>query len=171
MPPALVLAGGPVRFGEFLRTCLGALQTEYLVTKPSAALRENVRIPQTRRILIVEDHLPYQIVIRNMVDKLGWQVDVVSDGRQALSQLERTRYALMLTDCHMPDMDGFELTRRVRAHGDAHIRNLPVVGLSADVQTEHVERLRHAGLNDFLVKPVSLSTLRECIGKWIDESQ
>lgn len=106
-----------------------------------------------------------------MVDKLGWQVDVVSDGRQALSQLERTCYALMLTDFHMPDMDGFELTRRVRAHGDAHIRNLPEVGLSADVQTEHAERLRHAGLNDFPVKPVRLSTLRERIGKWIDEFQ
>lgn len=168
--PAQMLAGGPVLFGELARTCLSALQTEHPVTKSPAALRENGAVLETRRILIVEDHLPYQIVIRNMVDKLGWQADVVSDGRQALNQLERAPYALMLTDCHMPDMDGFELTRRVRAHDDARIRTLPVVGLSADVQSEYVERLRQAGLNDFLVKPVSLSTLRKCIGRWTDES-
>ncbi|WP_126389568.1 PAS domain-containing sensor histidine kinase [Achromobacter insolitus] len=170
-PPALVVAGGPVRFGELLQACLGALQTEHPVTKPSVPLRENGADPETRRILIVEDHLPYQIVIRNMVDKLGWPADVVADGRQALNQLERVQYALMLTDCHMPDMDGFELTRRVRDHEDARIRALPVVGLSADVQSEYVERLRQAGLNDFLVKPVNLSTLRECIGRWTNESR
>ncbi|WMD20806.1 ATP-binding protein [Achromobacter seleniivolatilans] len=165
---ALILAGGPIRWSEFRRVCLSALQTEHPVTESSPIVRENSPRGDTARILVVEDHQPYQIVIRNMLEKLGVQVDVVADGLQALGRLEQTPYSLMLTDCHMPEMDGFELTRRVRAHRDAHIRALPIVALSADVSAEHRERIRSAGLNDFLIKPVNLSTLRTCIEKWTD---
>ncbi|MBB1596882.1 ATP-binding protein [Achromobacter sp. UMC46] len=160
------LAGGPVRWSEFRRVCLSALQTEHLVTNPLQDARENAQLPATGRILVVEDHLPYQIVIRNMLQKLGVQADVVADGHQALGQLEQVPYALMFTDFHMPDMDGFELTRRVRSHADPRIRSLPVVALSADVSSEHMEHFQEVGLNDFLIKPVNLATLRACLEKW-----
>lgn len=165
-PTQSTLAGGPIRWSEFRRVCLSALQTEHLVTNPSHDVGENARLPATGRILVVEDHLPYQIVIRNMLLKLGVQADVVADGHQALGQLEQVPYALMFTDFHMPDMDGFELTRRVRSHADPLIRKLPVVALSADVSSEHIERFHEVGLNDFLVKPVNLATLRACLEKW-----
>lgn len=167
-PSRLTLSGGPIRWSEFRRVCLDALQTEHPVTERPSVVRENSQHRDALRILVVEDHLPYQIVIRNMLQKLGIQADVVADGQQALAQLEQTPYALMFTDCHMPEMDGFELTRRVRAQADPRISQLPIVALSADVSAEHRERIRSAGLNDFLIKPVNLSTLRTCIEKWTD---
>lgn len=166
--PALSLSGGPIRWSEFHRVCLDALQTTHPVTERAPVVRENRRYRDDLHILVVEDHLPYQIVIRNMLQKLGIAADVVADGQQALAQLERTPYALMLTDCHMPEMDGFELTRRVRAHADPRIAELPIVALSADVSAEHRDHIRSAGLNDFLLKPVSLPTLQTCIEKWAD---
>ncbi|MFY0480013.1 ATP-binding protein [Achromobacter marplatensis] len=165
-PGAPALSGGPIRWSEFQRVCLGALQTEHLVTNPLHNVGENAPRPANGRILVVEDHLPYQIVIRNMLMKLGVRADVVADGHQALAQLEQVPYALMFTDFHMPDMDGFELTRRVRSHADPRIRELPVVALSADVSSQHIERFQEVGLNDFLVKPVNLATLRACLEKW-----
>ncbi|WP_454675034.1 ATP-binding protein [Achromobacter pestifer] len=165
-PAVPTLTGGPIRWSEFRRLCLSALQTEHLVTNPLYDVGENARLPATGRILVVEDHLPYQIVIRNMLLKLGVQADVVTDGHQALGQLEQVPYALMFTDFHMPDMDGFELTRRVRSHADPRIRTLPVVALSADVSSTHIEHFHEVGLNDFLVKPVNLTTLRACLEKW-----
>ncbi|MGE8452369.1 MAG: ATP-binding protein, partial [Pseudomonadales bacterium] len=164
------LRSGPIRWSQFRQACLSALQTEHPVTERVPDVRENSPLRDSLRILVVEDHLPYQIVIRNMLRKLGVQADVVGDGRQALGQLERAPYALMLTDCHMPEMDGFELARRVRAHPDRRVRTLPVVALSADVSAEQRERILSAGLNDFLIKPVDLSTLRTCIEKWTSES-
>lgn len=165
-PVQPMLKRNPIRWGEFRRACLTALQAEHFVTSPSNAVRENASIPGTPRLLVVEDHIPYQIVIRNMLQKLGVQADVAATGDDALDRLAQAHYALILTDLHMPDMDGFELTRRVRSHADPGIRALPIVALSADVSSEHIEHFREAGLNDFLVKPVDLATLRECLKKW-----
>lgn len=163
--PAQLLSRGPIRWGEFQRACLlvaccGTVADVHADSAPVTAA--GIRT----RVLVVEDHLPYQIVIRSMLDKLGIASDVVSSGIEALQQLDQERYAMMITDCHMPDMDGFELTRRVRTHDQKRLHEMPIVALSADVSTERAQRYRNAGLNDFLVKPVNLSTLKQCIEKW-----
>ncbi|QVQ26829.1 hybrid sensor histidine kinase/response regulator [Achromobacter deleyi] len=169
LPVPASLCSGPIRWTDFKRVCLTALQPPQLVASAAAVLPENLPTPPLRRILVVEDHLPYQIVIRNLLERLGAVPDVVADGPKALQMLEQARYDLIITDCHLPGMDGFELTRRIRALADAGIRDLPIVALSADVSPDHLQRSSNAGMNDFLVKPVNLSTLRECIEKWTDE--
>lgn len=158
---------GPIRWTDFRKVCLTALQPTHFAADAAPQLPEQP--PPIRRVLVVEDHLPYQIVIRNLLEKLGAVPDVVGDAPKALQKLERTRYDLIITDCHLPGMDGFELTRQIRALADTGTRGLPVVALSADVSPDHLQRSHNAGMNDFLVKPVSLSTLRECIEKWTDE--
>ena len=131
-----------------------------------AGLPENSKDGPPLRILVVEDHAPYQIVVRNLLEKLGGAPDVVANASDALQLMERNRYALVITDCHLPGMDGFELARSIRKLADPGLRGLPVIGLSADLSPDHVQRSREAGMNDFLVKPINLATLRACIEKW-----
>ncbi|MFD4841196.1 ATP-binding protein [Achromobacter sp. NPDC058515] len=169
LPAPACLGSGPIRWMDFKRVCLTALQPPQLGAGAPAALPESPPTRPLRRILVVEDHLPYQIVIRNLLERLGAASDVVADGPKALQLLKQTRYDLIITDCHLPGMDGFELTRQIRALADTGIRDLPVVALSADVSPDYLQRSSNAGMNDFLVKPVNLSTLRECIEKWTDE--
>lgn len=161
-----ILSGNPIRWQEFRKICLTILQLNCSVTQMPAGLPENSKDGPPLRILVVEDHAPYQIVVRNLLEKLGGAPDVVANASDALQLMERNRYALVITDCHLPDMDGFELARSIRKLADPGLRGLPVIGLSADLSPDHVQRSREAGMNDFLVKPVNLATLRACIEKW-----
>lgn len=165
----LTLPSGPVRWAEFSKICLTALQTTDSVTATSIDFPENSPQRVTERVLVVEDHLPYQIMMQNFLKKLGLTPDVVTNGPDALRRLQLTRYALVITDCHMPGMDGFELTRRIRALADTRIRHIPVVALSADISPDQLRLSRNVGMNDFLVKPVNLPTLRQCVEKWINK--
>ncbi|MDR7948298.1 ATP-binding protein [Achromobacter aegrifaciens] len=166
-PSTLALSSGPIRWAEFTKACLAALQATDSVITPPVAVPDNWPFGIPQRILVVEDHPPYQIMMQNFLKKLGLTPDVVADGPEALRRLQLSRYALIITDCHMPGMDGFELTRRVRALSDARVCQIPIVALSADFSPGHVRLSRNVGMNDFLVKPVNLATLRQCVEKWI----
>ncbi|MZR63638.1 hybrid sensor histidine kinase/response regulator [Alcanivorax sp. DP30] len=116
------------------------------------------------RILVAEDHYLSQKVIRGMLGKLGLQADIASDGQEALALAEKQRYDLILMDCEMPEMDGFEATRRIRQHEQRHaLPSTPIVALTAHILKEHKDRSFAAGMNAHLPKPVELNTLRETI--------
>jgi CheY-like chemotaxis protein len=103
--------------------------------------------------------------------KLGCQADVVENGREVLTALAEREYDLVLMDCQMPEMDGFEATRAIRAQealGDPDARKLPltIVAMTANAMTGDRELCLAAGMNDYLSKPVRSADLRQVLQRW-----
>ncbi|WP_368563439.1 transporter substrate-binding domain-containing protein [Pseudoxanthomonas sp. UTMC 1351] len=121
-----------------------------------------------RRVLIVEDHPVNRDLMVWRMQQLGLQSRVAVDGVEALQALEAERFDAVITDCQMPRMDGYSLTREIRRRerelGGAH---LPVIALTASALPEEAKRCREAGMDDFLAKPAALPALRECLARWL----
>jgi signal transduction histidine kinase/ActR/RegA family two-component response regulator len=117
-------------------------------------------------VLLVEDDTTNQLVVEGMLVKLGCAVQVVSDGEAACEATEHTRYNLILMDLHMPVMDGYEATRRIR--GAEHSRGIytPIVALTADALAGDRERCIEAGMDDFVTKPISSTLLASVVERW-----
>ena len=116
------------------------------------------------RLLVVEDHKLSQKVIRGMLNKLGLDAELAANGREALQMASQNRYDLILMDCEMPEMDGFEATRRIRQHEREHgLAPVPIVALTAHILREHRERSLASGMNAHIPKPVEINVLREAL--------
>ncbi|HET6553415.1 MAG TPA: transporter substrate-binding domain-containing protein [Dyella sp.] len=111
------------------------------------------------RILVAEDHPINRAVIGRQLERLGYAHTIVENGQEALRAMQSARYDLLLTDCHMPVLDGYALVRRIRDNEEGSARHLPVIALSASVLPEEVQRCKDAGMDEFLAKPVQLATL------------
>jgi signal transduction histidine kinase/ActR/RegA family two-component response regulator len=121
------------------------------------------------RVLIVEDNPVNQLVAAEMVKRLGLHADVAGDGAEALDALERLPYDLVLMDCQMPVMDGFEATRRLRQRQAEGVR-LPVIAMTANAIRGDRERCLDAGMDDYLPKPVRVSELKAMLRRWLPAS-
>jgi len=119
---------------------------------------------QRGRILLVEDNPVNQLVAKGMLAKLGCEVAIAAHGAEALEQLEEGHFDLVLMDCNMPVMDGYEASRRIRQSG--RWPNLPIVALTANAMPEERERCRAAGMNDYLAKPFRREELEALIDHW-----
>jgi CheY-like chemotaxis protein len=117
--------------------------------------------PRPVRILVAEDTVVNQVVIRRMLDRLGYEADVVASGTEALAALVARPYDLVFMDMQMPDMDGLEATRRIRRleadRGDVPVQ---VIALTANVSPEDRAACFEAGMNSFLGKPLRIEELR-----------
>lgn len=122
-----------------------------------------------RRVLIVEDNDVNQKVVRIMLSKLGIASDIAADGGQAVAAVQSTHYDLVLMDCQMPEMDGFEATRIIRQIEGSEGQRLPIVAMTANAMHEDRERCLNAGMDDYLVKPLLISDLAKLFGKWCPE--
>ncbi len=124
------------------------------------------------RVLLAEDNPVNQEVAIGMLMQIGVEVDVAIDGIEAVERAQQGVYDLILMDCHMPRMDGFEATRKIRADEQASKRaRVPVIALTADVQKGIQEQCAEAGMDDYLSKPFSRQTLVERLRRWLaDES-
>jgi PAS domain S-box-containing protein len=120
------------------------------------------------RILVAEDNLTNGIVVLAQLRKLGYKADVVTNGAEAVEALERGGYNLVLMDCEMPLMDGYEATRRIR--GVLQL-DLPIIALTADVMSSTRERCLSEGMDDYLAKPLELPQLASVLAKWISVAQ
>lgn len=120
------------------------------------------------RLLIAEDNETVQEVIQRQLGKLGVEADFVNNGRQALVALESGAYGILFTDLHMPEMDGYELVRTIRAQEqeDAASSPIPIVVLTADVQMAERHAYLSEGFDECLLKPVSLGQLRRLLIRW-----
>ncbi|WP_110950819.1 hybrid sensor histidine kinase/response regulator [Pseudomonas bohemica] len=116
------------------------------------------------RILLVEDNPVNQLVAKGMLSKLGCEVVVTSHGGEALQQLERSHFDLVLMDCNMPVMDGYEATRLIRQNGKW--ADLPIIALTANAMPEERERCKNAGMNDYLAKPFHREELISLLDQW-----
>lgn len=119
-------------------------------------------------ILVAEDNAVNQLVIRKMLTHLGYEVELVGTGRETLEQVSNRRFDALLLDCQMPDMDGYQVVRNLRAQ--AHTRKLPVIALTASATLENKNKCLNAGMDDFLSKPVSMATLDAMLAKWLHRS-
>jgi two-component system sensor histidine kinase/response regulator len=133
-----------------------------LVVAPSRA--EAIR--QGRLILIAEDNETNQKVIVRQLELLGYTADVAADGRQALEHWKSGDYALVLTDLHMPQMDGYELATAIRAEEKGGTR-IPIIALTANALKGEADRCREVGMDDYRSKPTPLADLKSVLEKWL----
>ena len=118
------------------------------------------------RVLLVEDDAVNQLVVENMLAKLGCVVEIASDGAAACEATDRARYDLILMDLHMPGMDGYEATRRIREAGALKGYYTPIVALTADALAGDRDRCIEAGMDDFVTKPISTALLAAVVERW-----
>lgn len=120
-------------------------------------------------VLVVEDNVTNQLVATGMLDRLGCRSDVVQHGREGVEAVSRTLYDIVLMDCNMPEMDGYEATTRIRALNSPS-KDTIVIAMTANVHPGEVEKCLSVGMNDYLSKPLSLEELHEKITKWTPSS-
>jgi len=118
------------------------------------------------RLLVVEDNPINQEVARYQVEKIGYRVDVAKDGVEALAMLDQRDYALILMDCHMPGMDGFETTSRIRKRTDGK-QKTRIIAVTASASSGEKEKCLQAGMDDFLAKPFQQKELAAKIANWL----
>jgi len=125
--------------------------------------------PHTR-ILVAEDYVVNQKVTVHMLEQLGYRADVAATGVEVLQAIERIPYAAILMDCRMPEMDGFEATRRVRAREREGGGHLPIIAMTASALKDDRERCLSAGMDDYVSKPVRKDDLALVLQRWVSDS-
>jgi PAS domain S-box-containing protein len=137
--------------------------TDRPVAKARAHPSEAAVVPPMK-VLIVEDNRINRVVLHDLLEKDGHQVDEAHDGQQGVSMVARTSYDIVLMDISMPILDGVEATRAIRA-SEARGTRLPIVALTAHAAAADKERFRAAGVDDILVKPISRQGLRTVLAR------
>ena len=150
---------GPIaRLGE--RSAKSAV-FDFDMTKPAAG---------RFRILLAEDNPTNQKVAQAILRKMGCQADVVANGQEAVNALRAIPYDLVLMDCQMPEMDGFEATRHIRSENSRVLNPaIPIIALTAYTMQGDRERCLQSGMDDFIAKPVQPRELAEKISRWLEK--
>jgi CheY-like chemotaxis protein len=133
--------------------------TTYTLAATSAA--------QRRRMLVVDDSAVNQRVATRMLENMGHRVDVASNGREAVAAVQNERYAAVLMDCQMPEMDGFEATmaiRRLEGSG----KRIPIIALTAGAMKGDEEKCIASGMDAYISKPVDPDRLSKILNRWVD---
>jgi signal transduction histidine kinase/ActR/RegA family two-component response regulator len=118
------------------------------------------------RVLLVEDNRVNLLVALGMLNRIGCTVETASTGREAAERFAPGRYDLVLMDCQMPDMDGFEATAAIRAREASGASHTPIVALTANAVEGDRDQCLAAGMDDYLAKPFRLTELRRVVGRW-----
>lgn len=127
-----------------------------------------------KRVLLVDDHRVNQMVTRSMLQKLGYKVVLANNGLEALAALKEQPFNLVLMDCQMPEMDGYETTSNIRRLEDEQGLTgepLPVIAMTAHAGESDQQRCFACGMSDYLAKPVSYDQLEACLKRWLGKGQ
>jgi len=147
---------------------LAKIESEGAIERCAAvpAISENGK--RKIRILVVEDNPVNQKVAQAMLRKMGLRADVVADGQEAVNALQMIPYDLVLMDCQMPEMDGFEATRVIRQEGSKALNpHIPIIAMTAATMQGDKEKCIQAGMNDFIAKPVQINELAHMLARWL----
>jgi CheY-like chemotaxis protein/HPt (histidine-containing phosphotransfer) domain-containing protein len=119
-------------------------------------------------VLLVEDNPVNLAVARKLLARIGVDCDTAKDGRVAVDSVERSPYDVVFMDCQMPEMDGYEATRAIRAREALSGRpRLPIVAMTANAMAGDRDKCIEAGMDDYLSKPLDLRQLREALDRWL----
>jgi CheY-like chemotaxis protein/HPt (histidine-containing phosphotransfer) domain-containing protein len=118
-------------------------------------------------ILLAEDNLTNQDVIRRQLKLLGYTCELANNGAEGLKAFKTGRYALLLTDCHMPEMDGYELTGAIRGLEQGTGKRFPIIAVTANALQGEAERCLAAGMDDYISKPIAMPALVAALKKWM----
>ncbi|WP_052446025.1 ATP-binding protein [Aeromonas fluvialis] len=143
-----------------LESCLALLQERVAPVLPAPVDKLG------GRVLVADDHPVNRALLARQLARLGVEAQVVEDGEQALRAWQGQPFSLLLTDCHMPVMDGYALTKALRAAGVT----APIIGVTADTSEEAHARMMEAGMSDMLFKPYPLDSLHQLLAHWLAES-
>jgi signal transduction histidine kinase/DNA-binding response OmpR family regulator len=154
----------PAVLGQVLAPGQPPAPVAELVTRHSIQEQEAVASPP--RILVVEDNPVNRKLVVTLLKKLGHRADVAGNGLEALAALDRGSYGLILMDCQMPEMDGYEATGRIRARPD-DLARIAIVALTANAMEGDRERCLAAGMDGYLAKPIDLPALRAALDSWM----
>ncbi|NOR42646.1 MAG: response regulator [Gammaproteobacteria bacterium] len=126
----------------------------------------NVSSLSAQKILVAEDNPTNQVLIKSQLESLGYAADLVKNGQEALNKLINNEYQLLITDCNMPLIDGYQLAKTIRDRGN---NKLPIIALTADAFPEKRAECLKAGMNEQLTKPVDLETLKTALEKLLHQ--
>jgi signal transduction histidine kinase/CheY-like chemotaxis protein/HPt (histidine-containing phosphotransfer) domain-containing protein len=156
----------PIRKGCLYKMLVAAVLGTPL-SETSALPKMDLNTFPYGRILLVEDDAVNQLVALNMLESLGHRVDIAANGREALESLRNLSYDLILMDCQMPEMDGFDATRRIRSGDAGYInRSIPIIAMTARAMKGDHEECIQAGMDDYLSKPINMPTLVDTLTPW-----
>jgi signal transduction histidine kinase/CheY-like chemotaxis protein len=141
--------------------------TPILPLAPYAEMPATEEIRHNERILVVEDNKVNQRLALKQLEKLGYRANAVVNGAEALSLLELESFDLILMDCQMPVMDGFEATAAIRASEAKSSAHVPIVALTANALPEDRAKCLAVGMDDYLAKPVSIGDLSRTLERWL----
>jgi signal transduction histidine kinase/CheY-like chemotaxis protein/ligand-binding sensor domain-containing protein len=173
----------PVRYTQLygvLTTVWGAGKTgsipKKLVTRHTVA-EAGYRSPQTpvpaalrdektpARALVAEDNVVNQRLAKAIIERLGWEVDLAANGREAVEMLGDHSYDAIFMDCQMPELDGYEATREIRRQYSSE-RHVPIIAMTAHAMPGDRERCFEAGMDDYVAKPVRPQNIKEVLDRW-----
>jgi signal transduction histidine kinase/CheY-like chemotaxis protein len=123
------------------------------------------------RILVAEDNPTNRLVALSILRKIGCEAVCVKSGKEAVEHVQSERYDMVLMDCRMPEMDGYEATRRIRGLGGATLNpDIPIVALTASAMDGVSDECLDAGMDDYITKPVEAAALEAMVCKWVNET-
>ena len=122
-----------------------------------------------RLILVAEDNRTNQLVVGRQLTRLGYAYEMVENGEEAWEAQQKKAYGLLLTDCHMPMLDGYLLTKRIREAEITTGAHIPIVALTASALRDDAEKCLRSGMDDYLSKPIVIERLSEALKRWLPE--
>lgn len=168
----------PIRQSQLMNTLITIWHDQRKKTKPPAHSQkpksssptpqkqdQKSPLPINANVLLTEDNVVNQKVAMRLLEKLGCTVDVAENGKKCLEMLKDKKYDLILMDCQMPEMDGFQASAAIRQLSDP-VQNIPIIALTANAMKGDKERCLEAGMDDYISKPVKVSTLEKMIRQW-----
>ena len=120
-------------------------------------------------ILVVEDDFANQQVALLFLKKLGYSSEIAANGKVAVEQAQKKKYPLILMDCQMPVLNGFEASIAIR-NGDGPNQQTPIIALTANMVESVVEQCKKSGIDDILNKPINIDNMKKILEKWIGQS-
>jgi len=163
-PPADAYLAKPLRMERLLECIDSVLGARAMPQRPAPLAGAGVP-----RILVVEDNRTSQTIATGMLEMLGCAIHVAENGRVAVQAFKRETWDLILMDCNMPEMDGYEATAVIRALEGENGRRVPIVAMTANTQPADVAKCLSAGMDDHLSKPLTLDNLRSHLHRWLPE--
>ena len=156
----------PATASSLFDAIMTALHRERHSTSNSSLQKAAIEaLPSGKQVLLVEDNEVNRELAEEMLINFGLQVESASNGQEALELVGKKQYDLVLMDCHMPVMDGYEATRRIRS--DLSLGDLPIIAMTANAMAGDRERCLAAGMNDHIAKPIDIALLQQTLLHWL----